>query len=101
MHDLQTETCNPYPDETPVLVWYPPREADVHDRNAWSWLPGTIVSRADVDEWCVVVEVEDVGEPDPDDPDELLYPLCFRDASELRLITEEQWTETYKALRHG
>lgn len=41
---------NPYPDDTAVLVWYPPLGANERDHEAWAWLPGSIVSQCGPDE---------------------------------------------------
>lgn len=92
---------DPFPEDSAVLVWYPPLNADERNRETWAWLPGSIVSQCCPDEWCVVVEVDALGEPDPDDPDHLLYPLCFRDASELRPVTEDEWWERRRELANG
>ena len=69
---------------------------DARDRNAWAWLPGSIVSQCGPDEWCVVVEDPELAEPDTslpdgDAPENLLYPLCFRDSSEIRAVSVERW----------
>lgn len=92
-----------FPDESPVLVRYPPPGADASDRGAWAWLPGSILGRCGPDEWYVVVEVPALAEPDPsmpngDAPENLLYPACFRDSSELRSITVRQWERLQNAL---
>jgi len=55
-----------------------------------------------LDEWYVVVEVPELAEPDPtvpdgDAPENLPYSACFRDAGEIRPISEEQWAR----LREG
>ena len=74
---------NPFPDETPVLVRYPRDEQEKQgDREAWPWLPGTVLSRCGPDEWEVLVEAPELA---TDEDGELWYPCCFRDASELRL----------------
>jgi hypothetical protein len=90
-----------FSDDSPVLVWYPPLGADHSARDSWAWLPGSIISQCTPDEWSVVVEVDDLGEPDPDDPNALLYPLCFRCVSELRAVTEEEWWERWRELANG
>ena len=42
-------------DETPVLVKFPrTKEEEQGDRNAWRWLPGTIVQQCGPDEWQVL-----------------------------------------------
>ena len=85
-----------FPDESPVLVRYPldgPRS--VSDRAEWPWLPGTIEQQCGPDEWLVTIEDRrlaelDDGSPAPEDtPDEdLLFPQCYRDSSELRPTPE-------------
>jgi hypothetical protein len=95
-----------FPEDSPVLVWYPPLDADQKDRSAWAWLPGTILSRCAADEWHVVVDVPALAEPDPDlpygdAPENLFYLTCFRDASELRPITEEPWHHVRRELPRG
>ncbi|GAA4514040.1 hypothetical protein GCM10023191_082030 [Actinoallomurus oryzae] len=91
------ENAPRFPEGCTVLAWYPPLGAEERDRSAWAWLPGSIVSRCGEDEWCVVVEAADLAEPDPniphgDAPENLLYPLCFRDSSELRAVSAEEWS---------
>jgi hypothetical protein len=63
-------------------------------------------SQCGSDEWHVVIEVPALAEPDPsvpngDAPENLLYPACFRDASEIRAVTVRQWQRTREALAHG
>jgi hypothetical protein len=95
-----------FPDDSPVLVWYPPPGADQHDRDTWAWLPGSILDQCGPDEWRVVVEVPALAEPDPsipngDEPENLINPACFRDAGEIRAVTVRQWREAREALSHG
>jgi hypothetical protein len=81
-----------YPDESEVLVRYPlDGPGTASDRESWPWLPGTIEQQCGPDEWLVTIEDRrlaelDDGSPAPEGtPDEdLLFPQCFRDASELR-----------------
>lgn len=85
-----------FPDESPVLVRYPldgPRS--VSDRAEWPWLPGMIEQQCGPDEWLVTIEDRrlaelDDGSPAPEGtPDEdLLFPQCYRDSSELRPTPE-------------
>ena len=87
-----------FPDESPVLVRYPldgPRS--VSDRAEWPWLPGTIEQQCGPDEWLVTIEDRRLaelndGSPAPDGaPDEdLLFPQCYRDSSELRPTPEPE-----------
>ena len=89
---------NPYPDEMAVLVRYPRDKAEEKaGRESWPWLPGTIVQRCGPDEWEVCVDAREVAMPGdgtrpPEDVpgDQVLYPCCFRDASELRPAPDGQ-----------
>ncbi|MGA2827671.1 MAG: hypothetical protein ABSF03_16350 [Streptosporangiaceae bacterium] len=85
-----------FPDDSLVEVRYPrTRQEGLGDRAEWPWLPGLILCQCGPDEWHVCVEdralaVLDDGRPAPDgtaDPD-LYYPCCFRDASEIRRVTD-------------
>ncbi|MFG1997774.1 hypothetical protein ACGFNU_01350 [Spirillospora sp. NPDC048911] len=89
-----TNTPN-FPEDTPVLVWYPPPGANDQDRTSWAWLPGTVLERCGPDEWSVVIDGrDDLSEPDPHDPQCRLYPMCFRDSTELRTITTRAWEQS-------
>jgi hypothetical protein len=93
---MMIENDGQFPEDTPVLVWYPPPSADNSDRGTWAWLPGSILSQCCADEWYVVVEAPALTEPDPSAPDgvapeNLLYPACFRDSSEIRAVSVEEW----------
>jgi len=80
-------------EDTPVMVRYPRTpEQERGDRAAWPWLPGTVVQQVGPDEWQVCVEDmavavrKDGSKPTPRTPsNRLYYPLCFRDASEIKL----------------
>ncbi|MGH3374857.1 MAG: hypothetical protein ACRDP6_08965 [Actinoallomurus sp.] len=90
------ESAPRFPEGSTVLVWYPPRGANERDRSTWAWLPGSVVTQCCEDEWCIVVEAPELAETDPslpdgDAPESLLYPLCFRDSSEIRAVSIEQW----------
>ena len=92
MTSENTSAGDPFPDETPVLVRYPrDKQEERGDRETRPWLPGYIVQRCGPDEWQVCVEArevavtEDGSTPPADAPDdELLFPCCYRDSSELR-----------------
>lgn len=93
---------DPFPEGSTILVRYPLPGAEDDNRSAWAWLPGTVLQRCDVDEWYVVVEVPALAIPDPDvpngdAPENLLYPTCFRDARELRAISDQRWQQEYEA----
>jgi hypothetical protein len=65
-----------YSEDALVLVRFPLPGQD-SDRETWPWLPGIITAVCGADEWQVVVldkRLEQNG----------LYPLAYRDASELR-----------------
>ena len=89
---MPSDSANPFPDDTAVLVRFPRSQAEERgDRAAWPWLAGVIQQRVGADEWQVCVEdmavatAED-GTPAPDGtPDEdLWHPVVYRDSSELR-----------------
>jgi hypothetical protein len=95
-----------FPDESEVLVRYPigpdperqPGTSDDEhlavlraDREGWPWLLGIIEHQCGPDEWKVTVEdrrlaeLED-GSPAPEGTadEDLWFPQCFRDSSEIR-----------------
>jgi hypothetical protein len=97
-----------FPDESEVLVRYPlhpgpkrlPGQSDEEhlatlraDRENWPWLVGTIEQQCGPGEWLVTIEdrrlaeLED-GSPAPDGTpgEDLLFPQCFRDSSEIRTM---------------
>lgn len=77
---------------TPVLVRYPaPGMTHETPRESWPWVPGTVEEVCGPDEWLIAVESRDVataedGTPAPADADDddLYFPMCFRDSSEIR-----------------
>ncbi len=71
-----------YPDEADVEVWYPAPGVGLPARDDWQWYPAYVVSQVGPDEWEVVVEHGDFVRLDEDG--ETVYPVCYRDASELR-----------------
>ena len=85
-----------FPDDSLVEVRYPRnRQEGLGDRSAWPWLPGSILSQCGPDKWRVCVEVRELAMLDDGSPapagtadGELLYPCCFRDASEIRRVTD-------------
>lgn len=84
-----------FPDDTPVEVRYPvTAQQGEGDRAAWPWLSGLIVQQCGPDEWQARVEARQVatledGSPAPDGTpdDDLYFPLCFRDSSEIRALS--------------
>ncbi len=108
MSTMTHENDGRHPDESEVLVRYPlspapdrqpGQSAEEHlavlraERETWPWLPGTIEQQCSPDEWLVTVDDRRVAmlgddSPAPDGtPDEdLWFPQCFRDASEIRAV---------------
>ncbi|WP_214326013.1 hypothetical protein [Nonomuraea sediminis] len=95
-----------FPEETPVLVRYPLHDAQTNDRDSWPWLPGTILEQCGPNEWWIVVEAPALAEPDPsipngDAPENLLYPACFRDSTEIRAVSMHVWERIRSKTEHG
>lgn len=91
-----------FPEDAPVLVRYPLTDAQTADREGWPWLPGTVLEQGGPDEWqvcmdgCYVLSFPDADRPrgaDPSDPQWRLYPVCFRDSSELRRVSLAEWEQ--------
>lgn len=87
-----------FPDDMQVEVRFPQFEGQ--DREAWPWFPGVITQQVDSNEWQVAVTDESVatredgGKPAPGTPqEELYYPSCFREASEIRQPQHEREPE--------
>jgi hypothetical protein len=84
-------TAGSWREDDAVEVRYPLPGNERADRSSWPWLSGTILAVCGPDEWQVCVEVrelatlEDGRPPRRNTPDHnLFYPVCFRDASEIR-----------------
>jgi hypothetical protein len=85
-----------FPDNSMVEVRYPRIGQDEQgDRSGWPWLLGLILSQCGPDEWHVCVEARGLatledGSPAPAGTayEDLFYPCCFRDASEIRPATD-------------
>jgi hypothetical protein len=70
-----------------VEVRYPLTSEQEHgDRAAWPWLPGWVVSVCGPDEWEICVQASELARQHEG---ETVYPVCFRDASELRSLDAE------------
>ena len=90
MNDDQAD--NPFPDEADVMVRYPaPGMTAADPRENWPWMPGVIEHHCGPNEWLVTVYARklaqlDDGTPAPDGTrgEDMWFPQCFRDASELR-----------------
>ena len=71
-----------YEEDQEVLVKYPLTMGQQDgDRSAWPWLPGWIARECGPDEWEVVVEAPELAMVQDG---EVVYPVCFRDSSELQ-----------------
>jgi hypothetical protein len=85
-----------YPEGSQVMARYPLTPEQEHgDRAAWPWLPGTVLSQCGPDEWDVMVEARELATLDDGTPappgtpgDEMLCPLAFWDAGEIRAREE-------------
>jgi hypothetical protein len=106
VNGMTGENDGRFPDESEVLVRYPvhpgperqPGQSQAEhlaalraERETWPWLPGTIEQQCGPDEWLVTIEdrrlaVLEDGLPAPAGTadEDLLFPQCFRDSSELR-----------------
>ena len=81
-----------FPDDCLVQVRYlRSKQEENGDRAQWPWLPGEIVRQCGPDEWLVCVTEHEVARlrngrraPRGTSPLKLYYPLCYRDASEIR-----------------
>ena len=93
MGSSMSEESPAFAEDMAVEVRFPrTKEEERRDRADWPWLPGTIVQQCGPDEWQVCVEdmsvamCKDGSKPTPRTPsNRLYYPLCFRDASEIKL----------------
>ena len=101
-----TENNGRFPDDSAVEVRYPLHPgpqcqpgwsqdeylaAVRADHETWPWLLGTIEQQCGPDEWLVTIEDRRVATLDDWSPapegtpdDDLFFPQCFRDSSELR-----------------
>lgn len=90
--DTGSENDGRFPNDTAVLTPYPLTPEQAHgDRATWPWLHGWIVSQCGPDEWEVCVQepalahLDDGTIPPPGTPpDECNFPVCYREASEIR-----------------
>ena len=81
-----------FPDESPVEVRYPRSKREEQDaREQWPWLPGTIVEQCGPNEWYVCVVARELAvledgrsAADSMPGDDVFFPCCFRDSSEIR-----------------
>ncbi len=75
-----------YPDGCPVLTPFPVTDEEIAGgRASWPWLPATILSQCGPDEWELVLEAPGAIKAAGDGTGDDLYPVVFRDRSEIRL----------------
>jgi len=87
-----------FPDGSMVEIRYPrDKQEELADRTAWPWLPGSILSQCGPDEWHICVEARELATLDDGSPaptgtadEDLFFPCCFRDASEIRRVNDEE-----------
>ncbi|WP_033345592.1 hypothetical protein [Catenuloplanes japonicus] len=72
-----------FPDDADVKVRFPLTDRQMAaGRDTWPWVDGYVAGQCGPDEWDICVTG---GEPvDHDEDGEPLFPLVFRDASEIR-----------------
>ena len=76
-----------FPEDSWVEVRYPLTGEQQHgDRDAWPWLSGWVVSQCGPDEWEICVQTPELA---MEHEGETVYPVCFRDSSELRTPAAE------------
>jgi hypothetical protein len=77
-----------FEEDQEVLVRYPlSAEAERGDRSEWPWLDGVIVQACGDNEWQVVVIDERLA---AQFQGQTVYPVCFRDSTELQPRDEPQ-----------
>jgi len=80
-----------FPEDSWVEVRYPLTIEQEHgDRATWPWLPGWVVSICGPDEWEICVQAPELG---MQHEGETVYPVCFRDSSELHVPEAEPEAE--------
>ncbi|GAA0469429.1 hypothetical protein Aca07nite_27880 [Actinoplanes capillaceus] len=82
--NLYDDNDGKFPDDADVQVRYPLTDRQsAAGRMVWPWVDGYVVGQCGPNEWDICVDGADPI--DHDEHGEPLYPLVFRDASELRL----------------
>lgn len=76
-----------FPAESEIQVRFP-ADPDT-DRDEWPWMRGIILGQCGANEWHVLVRDRQVAQLDDHNSDVIWYPICYRDATELRPATEE------------
>jgi len=76
-----------FPEDSRVEVGYPlSRKHERGDRAAWPWLPGWVASVCGPDEREICGQAPGLASQYEG---ETVYPVCFRDASEVRSLDGE------------
>jgi hypothetical protein len=70
-----------FPEDSWVEVRYPLTSEQEPDRSAWPWVPGWVVTECGPDEWEICVQAPELAAEHDGDT---VYPVCWRDSSELR-----------------
>jgi hypothetical protein len=85
--DIPQTAVTSFPEDSWVEVRYPLTGEQEHgDRAAWPWVPGWVISRCGPDEWEICVQTPELA---TEHQDETVFPVCFRDSSELRAPATE------------
>ena len=99
MSDARAEVEAGFPEDSWVEVRYPlTKEQELADRAAWPWLPGWVVSICGPDEWEICVQTPELA---AEHEGEAVYPVCFRDSSELRYPEAELEAEAEREAEAG
>ena len=76
-----------FPKDSWVETRYPLTSEQEHgDRAAWPWVPGWVASVCGPDEREICVQTPEVA---MQHQGETVYPVCFRDSSEIRPVEQE------------
>jgi len=85
--DIPSGGITSFPEDSWVEVRYPLTGEQEHgERDAWPWLPGWVVSQCGPDEWEICVQTPELA---TEHERETVFPVCFRDSSELRAPAAE------------
>ena len=81
--EAEPEAGASFPEDSRAEIRYPlTRKQELGDRPAWPWLPGWVASVCGPGEREICVQAPELA---MEHQGETVYPVCFRDSSELRL----------------
>lgn len=94
---MPEENDGRFPDESDVQVRYIAAPADrTVPREEWPWMTGVIENQCGPDEWLVTVYAREVAQLEDGTPapagtpaEDMFFPQCFRDSSELKRTPED------------